>query len=1254
MHRLAAVPGCFDDDESPSFVEQPPAPLVVLTSADTDLTSLAAARRQCSEPGSLPVRGLNLGALSHPAVVDHYVRRTLSAAQVVLVRLLGGRGHWSYGLECLRDWQQTKRPRHLIVLAGAPELDASLHHLGSVDTTLADAMAASLREGGPQAWVDAIDAMRGLARSIPLSSLPLTDPTPDPEPWDWRDEPGPRVGVVLYRAWWKAADLAFPSLLLQLLRDHGLCPRLLWVSGLREPGVQAGVTDLLAREGVDLVLCATSFASVRFEDAGLGSPVWDALDVPVLQVLTSTQPCDAWQRRSTGLGPLDLTMQVALPELDGRITTRIGAFKELIGVDDDLATALHGLIPDRERLTFIVKLAVAWISLRRCPGSERRIALILANYPSCDGRLANGVGLDTPESAASILGWLAEEGYDLNPGEHDPVPVPQDGQELISQVLASRTHDPEAAHKPRGGLLPLTVYQAWWCSLPKAIRSGVEARWGPPEADPSLSEEGFPIPVVTYGRIALLVQPPRGYERDSSLSYHAPDLPPTHAYLAHYLWLREHLDVHAVVHVGKHGNLEWLPGKGLGLSGSCYPELALGPLPHLYPFIVNDPGEGTQAKRRAQAVIVDHLTPPLDRAGLHGPLQELEGLMDEYWDCLQLGAERAGTLAERIECSLRNLSLPGLDGQSDRESRFEQADGYLCELKEAQIRTGLHRFGELPDGERLLGLLCCLSRPPVAGHPGLIQALAQDLELDLDPWSDREEELLADADCRRLGHHLPQLASGLSTLPPLRFKGDAFAVLESIARPMLQRLVDSALDGECPASPTSTDESSEAVGPASEACLERVARTILPPLLLSPIREREGLVRGLAGRRVAAGPSGAPTRGRPDVLPTGRNFYSVDLRGLPTEAAWSLGERSAAQLLDLYLMEEGEPLRCLALSVWGTATMRNGGEDIAQMLALMGVRPAWDGPTRRLVGLEVIPLSALGRPRVDVTLRISGLFRDAFPQLVAWVNRATAMVAGLEETESDNPLAGSLRREGQAARVYGSAPGAYGAGLQGLIESGEWQSRSDLGEAYLNWSGWRYEGDGRAVEDRKGLEQRLGSLQVLLHNQDNREHDVLDSDDYYQFHGGLAAAIHALGGSGAQLWFGDHSRPVRPRIHKVARELDKVLRSRLLNPRWIESMRGHGYRGGFEMAASIDYLFAYDASSGEVPSWGYGALCEAWLGEPETVAFLMESNPWSLRGMAERLLEAHHRGLWAQAQEAQLAMLRRRVLESEASIERRG
>ena len=1237
MHRLAAVPGSTSPGDGVVLIEQPAAAAVLLSSADTDLAAMAAVLDQDPQPlgPGRELRGLNLAALQHPAVLDHYLRTSLQGTALVIVRLLGGRSHWSYGLEQLQQWASAQSGRALLVLAGTQEQERELLPLSSFEEAFTLACGHCLRLGGGDNLHRLLAALR-LHLDGAVAPPPQPQPLADPLPHDWREEPGPRVGVVLYRALLQAGDLRLAEALLGALRRAGLAPRALWVSSLRDAAVQRGVEHLLGREQVQAVLCTTAFASVQFSDAGLGCPLWDGLQVPVFQVLCSTQSREQWQQSSIGLAPLDLSLQVAMPELDGRITTRIGAFKQARVADPRLATALQRYEPDGERLDWIAALVARWCALRATAPSQRRLALVLANYPTRNSRLANGVGLDTPASAAAMLGWLRQADYDLG-----SAPLPADGDALIQLLLAGRSNDPESQHRPPLAHLSLEAYGRWYQSLPEPGRRCLEQRWGPPDQDPQLEAAGFPIHGLRFGAVVVLIQPERGYGRDPALSYHSPDLPPTHLYLAQYLWLRQVAQVQLVCHVGKHGNLEWLPGKGLGLSGSCYPEWALGPMPHIYPFIVNDPGEGSQAKRRSQAVILDHLTPPLGRAGLHGDLRSLEALIDEYWEAVQLGSRRADDLRSRAVQQLAELELP-LSAGAEGGDPLDAAEGYLCELKEAQVRTGLHRFGRLPEPAALAELLACLARPPQAGGLGLTQALAVDAGLLFDPWADEEAAPLSEADRACL--------SGLGC-GAARLVGDGVDWLEQRALLHCQALLHQ------DTSPGATAEQ----GPQLQAVLDRIRRELVPNLLACGQAERQAFLTAAGGGRIAAGPSGAPTRGRPDLLPTGRNFYSVDLRGLPTEAAWDLGRRSAELLLDQHWMQEGEALRHLALSVWGTSTMRNGGEDIAQALALLGVRPVWDGPSRRLVDLELIPLPQLGRPRVDVTLRISGLFRDAFPQLVAWFNRATAMVAAAEEPEPDNPLAAACGRDGHAWRVYGSAPGAYGAGLQGLIDSGEWESRDDLAEAYLHWSGWRYEGLGGAdggggalaiAPDRQGLERRLQAVQVVLHNQDNREHDLFDSDDYYQFQGGLSAAVERVRGTAPQLWFGDHSRQQRPRLHRLEREFDKVLRSRLLNPRWIEGMQQHGYKGGFEMAASLDYLFAYDASTDRVPDWGYGAICDQWLGDAHVLRFLEQSNPWALRDMAERLLEAHHRGLWEGASNNQLEQLRQLVLNSEAVVER--
>ncbi len=1244
MHRLASCPG-LDPPEDVVLIEQPPADVLLLSSAGTDLSTLESCLQEPRHHDWIDrIRALELPQLSHPAQVDHYLRSTAQQSRLIVVRLLGSRGHWSYGFERLQAWQRAQPERHLLVLAGTSDQNAVLHGLGSISIPLADRLAALLREGGEQNMGELLIAVEQLLSGVePQADAVNLHRLADPLPWDWQRDPGPRIGVVLYRALLQAGDQQLAHSLVQALRAQGLCPRLLWVSSLRDPAVQSGVVDLLQAEQVSVVIAGTSFASVRQQEAGLGSPLWEKLDRPVLQMLTSSQPRERWEASSRGLDPLDLSLQVVMPELDGRITTRPCGFRQGRSDRMQLSTAVPRVEPDSAGIDWLVNHCARWVDLEQTPTAQRSLALVLANYPVRDGRLANGVGLDTPASCVSILHWLQASGHDL--GE---TPLPADGAELMQKLLSGRTNDPESFHRKPLTHLPVDTYNHWWTTIPVQARTRIEARWGPPDQACDREPQGFPIHGSRFGRVVVLIQPDRGYDPDQIADLHSPDLPPPHRYLAQYRWLREVHGTQLLVHLGKHGSAEWLPGKGVGLSAGCGPQLALGAIPHLYPFIVNDPGEGSQAKRRGQAVILDHLTPPLGRAGLHGPLQRLEALLDELVEARELGGQRSALLERQILETLQLMNWPGLSGQEgldaspdERQACLDAAETYLCELKEAQIRIGLHRLGQRPEPKAEQELLIALARPPVGDSAGLTQAMAAALGLGFDPWQQEDGEPLDQADQQRL----QQLGC-----PKTRRIGDGTAWLEEQALLLVEAMLD-----PTPDPPKLHPELRNWIQQAPlDPSLKHLQQELWPALSRCAEAEQQGFLKVAGAGRLAAGPSGAPSRGRPDVLPTGRNFYSVDLRGLPTEAAWDLGRRSAEQLLDLHLLEEGEPLRHLAISVWGTATMRNGGEDIAQLLALMGVRPVWDGPTRRMVDLEVIPLSLLGRPRVDVVLRISGLFRDAFPQLVGWVDQAQQRVAAQPEDASLNPLAALTREEGPQGRIYGSAPGAYGAGLQALIDNGAWDSRDDLGEAFLCWSAWRYDSEAEPKADRQGLEAALKQVQVVLHNQDNREHDLLDSDDYYQFQGGLSAAVEKSSGSKPALWFGDHSRRERPRLHRLEKELDKVMRSRLLNPRWIEGMQQHGYKGAFEMGASLDYLFAYDAATDRVPDWCYGALCESWLNNPATLEFLMDNNPWVLRDMAERLLEASGRGLWTGANNEQCLRLRELVQDSEARIERGG
>ncbi len=1322
MHRLAATPGGWTTDtEGVIFVEQTPAPLVLLTAADTEIQSLARATFPADFPA---LRVANLLQLQQQLAVDTYADDVLRHAQIIVLRLLGGRAYWPYGLEVVRE-VAAETGAALVVLPGDDRPAPDLISHSTVSLTVANQLWRYLNEGGSENMANGLmwlcDRILGTAYNPPApSEIPKVGVYAHPEALTPSPSPGRRgelegfpskfktqnsklkIGLLFYRAHYLAGNTAPIDALCEALADRGIDPLPVYVSSLQDPEVQADLVDLLKPkegDGIDLLLNTTSFSVAKLDGATPNLQLWETLDVPVLQVILSGGTQEAWASQSLGLSPRDIAMNVALPEVDGRIITRAVSFKAANQRSDRLETDVVTYEPVGDRIQFVADLAAQWASLRRTPVGDRRIAIILANYPNRDGRLANGVGLDTPQSAIEVLNALKIAGYRIDD-------IPAHGDELIQRLTTGITNDPEGRDfREVYQSLPVEGYLQHFAQLSQAVRTGMITRWGSggvrewesggvgedktqnskfllrrryanKTQNFTTTHPPFPIPGLQLGNIFIGIQPSRGYDLDPSLTYHSPDLEPTHDYFAFYTWLRHSFGAQAVVHLGKHGNLEWLPGKGVGLSANCYPEAMFGPMPHLYPFIVNDPGEGSQAKRRAQAVILDHLTPPLTRAELYGPLEKLEGLVDEYYEAQSLDPSRLGLIGDRILTLLNETHLLGeispqampptaadtLDtpGRADTwvcpygggalPTLLPTLDTYLCDLKEAQIRDGLHIFGRCPDGRQLRDLIVAIARHPGPGRQGFTRAIAESWGLDLDP-------LTADP------------GDAFTGLEQCRIVGDGIALLEEEASRLVEQLLPSS-EG-CPEGRVGLDVWANAPlpllgGEAVTAELHWIQHTLIPALTRTT-DEIANLLKGLDGRYVPSGPAGAPTRNRPDVLPTGRNFFSVDIRAIPTESAWDVGRRAAAVLVEQYTQDHGEYPQTLGLSVWGTSTMRTGGDDLAEALALMGVRPVWDGPSRRVVDFEVLPLSALGRPRVDVTLRISGFFRDAFPNLIDLFDQAVAAVAAREEPPDQNPLAARVRQESEEwqkqgltveqaemrsrYRIFGSKPGAYGAGLQGLIESQNWNSDEDLARAYMNWSGYAY---GRGAEGHampEAFEQRLRHLQVVLHNQDNREHDLLDSDDYYQFQGGMTVAARTLQGQSPATYFGDNAVTEKPKVRSLAAEIAKVYRSRVVNPKWIEGVMRHGYKGAFEMAATVDYLFAYDATTRCVADHMYEGVAQAYLLDPEVQAFVQKSNPWALRDMAERLLEAHQRGLWASAQAPMLDALRQIAHTAEGVIE---
>ena len=1235
MHLLAAKPGAVSDGSEAVDLGQTPGDIVFISAADTELTCLAQA--QAALPADAPsLRLANLLFLGHNLSVDKYVEDTLQHARLVIVRLLGGARYWPYGIEQVSDCCR-RRGIALAVLPGDDQPDPELTALSTLEPPTAHRLWQYCVQGGPanarnlllyaatligraQEWREPATLMRA---GLYWPGLP--QPALDDLRRHWSANRAV-VPIVFYRALLQSGDLAVIDALCNALAAAGLNPLPVYVTSLKEPVAAELLRDLCARTSPAVILNATAFALSQPAAARSETP-FDEADCPVLQVVFASGTEETWRSGSNGLNARDIAMHVALPEVDGRILSRAVAFKAEARRDPLTQCPIVAYRPLPDRVAFVAALTAAWARLRVTPPADRRIALILANYPNRDGRIGNGVGLDTPAGTVEVLRALQQAGYRVDN-------LTTDSAALMHLLLSGPTNKAGEGRVAGGEHFPLADYRTFFASLPQCVQAQVTERWGDPERDPFFTGGSFHLPVHRLGNIVIAIQPARGYNIDPTATYHSPDLVPPHGYLAFYAWLRRSFDAHAVIHMGKHGNLEWLPGKALALSEECWPEAALGALPHLYPFIVNDPGEGAQAKRRSAAVIIDHLTPPLTRAESYGPLRDLEQLVDEYYEAAGLDPRRCRLLRDRI---LELAATTGLDkdcgvaGGDNADAALGKLDNHLCELKELQIRDGLHIFGVAPEGEQLTDLLVALTRLSRGRGEGrdasLTRALAQDLALDFDPLT----ATLGDA----WPGPRPQCLTGEEAW---RTAGDTVERLEQLAQCLVS--------GSAEPNPEWT---------RTGAVLDFIKGELRPIVARCGTAEIAGLLAGLDGRFVVPGPSGAPTRGRLDVLPTGRNFYSVDTRAVPTPTAWHLGWKSASLLLERYRQDHGAWPKSLALSAWGTANMRTGGDDIAQALALMGVRPTWDQGSGRVAGFEILPLSILDRPRVDVTLRVSGFFRDAFPAQIDLVDSAARAVAALAEPEELNPMAARVGRDVAAMtaaglptesaqkragfRVFGSKPGAYGAGLQALIDERGWETADDLARAYVAWGGYAYGAGAQGTAEHKLFEHRLAEVEGVLHNQDNREHDLLDSDDYYQFEGGLAAAVKQLSGRCPAVYHNDHSRPEAPRVRTLGEEIARVVRARVVNPKWIAGVMRHGYKGVFEMAATVDYMFAFAATTGSVADHHFDAVFDAYVADDSVRGFMLEHNPDAARDLAERLLEAQDRGLWRPKSNSSHALL---------------
>jgi cobaltochelatase CobN len=1092
MHLLQTTSVTLDDIVEPRDLGQTPGDIVVLSFVDSDLSGLAAA--YTAEKDALPsLRLAHLRDLRHPMSIDLWIDKVGRRAKVIVVRLLGGLDWWRYGVDALSAVTRERRIA-LAVLPGEDRDDKRLDEASTLAPNELAALLAFFREGGRENLRALLWRLAGYAGR----HMPAQKPQAIPRMGRYlhgagavsldqvqaRPAPAPIVLILFYRAALLAADTAPIDAFCDALAARGLAPVPLFVPSLKDLKASAFVRATLSLLAPAAIVTTTAFAACG--DGELSA--LEATNAPVLQAVIATTRRAAWQESPRGLGPADLAMHVVLPELDGRVLLGAIAFKDALPAEDALGFTAFASRPEPDRIAIVADRVAALVRLRTLPRGKRHVAVLMPDYPAAGGRAGYAVGLDVPQSIVALLSDLAAVGYDVRDSTENP-------RTLLEQLQRS-------AQAPA---LSLADYSRLLAGLPPEIGSRITEAWGDPEDDPDIHDGAFRFRAARFGKILVALPPERGNVHDRRASYHDPTLPPRHALIAFGLWLRHNFRADALLHMGAHGTLEWLPGKAVALTDSCFPEAVVGPLPVIYPFIVSNPGEAAQAKRRIAAVTIGHLPPPLVEGGLSGAARELERLVDEYAIADGLDRRRRERLAKLIIDTARDSGLAREAGAAydlHPDEALRKIDAWLCDLKDLAVKDGLHVYGRI---------------------------------------------------------------------------------------------------------------SAETSDPQWRASVEA---------------EREALIAALDGKRVTPGPAGSPQRGRRDVLPTGRNLFTADPRLIPTPTAIELGRLAAEEVIRLYLQTHGEMPRALVIDLWGSATLRTGGEEIAQGLALMGCRPVWDAATGRVTGIEVQPTAVMGCPRVDVTWRISGLFRDLFPAQIALLDAATRLVAEREEDDDENPLATAMRaaRGGRLDRIFGNAPGAYGAGAEDLL--GRDAEEIELGAAYLAATSYAYsgtEGKGRRLDS--GFAARVAKADLLLHPSNDPTRDLLEGAEDVAHIGGFAAAAASLGRAPDFIVL-DTTNSERPRARTLPQALARIVRGRATNRRFIEGMMRHGARGAAELAETVDRLVDFAETTGAVSSALFDLVHEAYLADPIVRAFLLRENPEAAQAIADRLEAAHRKGLW--------------------------
>lgn len=1052
-------------------------------------------------------------------------------------------------------------------------------------------------------------------------------------------KPGkPTIGIWFHQSHWQSGDTLFVDSLIREIerQDANVIP--IFLTGVKEPNFESGglewiIENYFTRNGeviVDAVISLLMFSLSMYtwQDESADTVLRNKLNVPVIKAILTWNTLEEWESSIQGLSPIDLPANVVMPEFDGNIITVPVAAKCFSERDCLTGGRVIKFEPIHERVEKLVRLSLNWARLRRKPNSEKKVAIIFHNYPPRNDTIGEAFGLDSPASVLNLLKRLKEAGYRLDY-------IPESGQKIIEDLLQRMTNDGRwlsqgELAKRAAARIPINLYHEWFSELPAEIRDKMEKQWGKPPGKLFTYNGELLVAGIINGNIFLGLQPPRGFLEDPSSIYHSPDIPMPHHYYAYYRWIRDVFKADVIFHIGKHGTLEWLPGKSVGLSASCLPDQVIADMPNIYPYIINNPGEGTQAKRRSYCCIIDHLVPAMTEAESYEEMAELEVLLQEYHAAKVSDEKKLPTLKSLIwekVCSAKLDSDLGITGEkafSDFDAFVERLHGYLHEISDTLINDGLHVLGNAPSGERLDKYLTALTRLSNANVPSLREAIAELKGYDLD-------DLLANMgkvnpDGRTKGEVIKEINSLCMSLIS-EFRGRNFS------KEAIEEVAGKVLGG---------------INPKIKQCLEYVADFLVPALEATK-NEILNAVSACEGVYVPPGPSGSPTRGMADILPTGRNFYSVDPRAIPSQAAWQVGVSLANLLIERYLEEDGKYPECVGIVVWATDAMKNRGDDIAEILYLMGVKPVWEKTSGRVVGLEVIPIEELGRPRIDVVVRASGLFRDAFPNIIHLIDEAVELVANLNEPPEQNYIVKHVHAEVEELtskgisleeakdhalfRVFSDRPGAYGCGVSELIESKNWRSQKDLAEVYITWGCYAYSRKKYGYHSPELFKKRLSTVELTVKNIDTREYDLISGDDWYDAHGGMDATVKVLTGKAPRSYYGDSSDPKRVKVRSTAEEIKHVFRARLLNPKWIDGMKRHGYRGASELSRTVDFVLGWDATEEAIEDWMWEEIAEKYALNPEMQEWLKNVNPYALQNVLERLLEAIERGLWTADEE---------------------